>query len=293
MDESWHAWVKECLKNNANPKELALILRQAKLEIADIQELMGTSFPEIVLGSSTTPNEASFFDQQSAINRLLNANPGRSLKIDPDTTPGILIIQDYIPADTCARLVQYTKERALREMNIHHTEDINAQRIYTRTAARVAHEMRADETIPEVLDIFRDICCNIMAPFYNVEYEWHECPQLLCYPPGGSYNAHSDSEEWCKETNRWKKMVSRDHSILLYLNDEYEGGEIEFPKQRYTVKPKPGMLLTFPSDNRYMHGALPTRSGLRHVAVSWASVTGVPENLAPEEWRKVVYLKSI
>jgi hypothetical protein len=62
--------------------------------------------------------------------------------------------------------------------------------------------------------------------------------------------------------------------VLIYLNDDYEGGEIRFGNWNFTVKPESGMLLAFPSDWRYLHAALPTRSGIRYVVVTWGTING-------------------
>jgi predicted 2-oxoglutarate/Fe(II)-dependent dioxygenase YbiX len=72
------------------------------------------------------------------------------------------------------------------------------------------------------------------------------------------------------------RSQDRDYSVLLYLNEEYEGGELEFVNQKYRFKPKTGMLVGFPSGHEYLHAALPTTSGIRYVIVSWAAIIGSP-----------------
>lgn len=42
-------------------------------------------------------------------------------------------------------------------------------------------------------------------------------------------------------------------SFSLYLNDDYEGGELEFEKNSMVVKPKSGMLIVIPGGNEYRH----------------------------------------
>jgi predicted 2-oxoglutarate/Fe(II)-dependent dioxygenase YbiX len=113
-----------------------------------------------------------------------------------------------------------------------------------------------------------------MESFFKVKFEWYERPQILRYSPGGKYNQHADAEHWVPETQNWVRAHDRDFSVLLYLNDEYEGGELEFTSFNYKIKPKAGMLIGFPSDHRYLHAALPTLSGTRYVIVSWGAVLG-------------------
>jgi len=52
-------------------------------------------------------------------------------------------------------------------------------------------------------------------------------------------------------------------SIILYLNDDYEGGEIRFRDHNITIKPKAGSLIIFPSN--IIHEVLPITSGVRYM----------------------------
>ena len=69
-------------------------------------------------------------------------------------------------------------------------------------------------------------------------------------------------------------MIDRDYSILLYLNEGYIGGEIDFPNFGLKFQPKKGLLLAFPSDARYVHAARPVTAGTRYALVSWAAAKG-------------------
>ena len=54
-----------------------------------------------------------------------------------------------------------------------------------------------------------------------------------------------------------------DTTVLLYLGDNYEGGEINFPDLDVTIKPKNGSVLVF--DSRLMHSVNAVKSGIRIV----------------------------
>lgn len=41
--------------------------------------------------------------------------------------------------------------------------------------------------------------------------------------------------------------------IIIYLTDDYEGGEISFIGQNITIKPKAGDVIIFPGDKRFTH----------------------------------------
>ena len=51
----------------------------------------------------------------------------------------------------------------------------------------------------------------------------------------------------------------------MYLNDNYEGGEIEFPNQKVKIKPEAGSILIFPSMNPYIHESKPTSKNEKYV----------------------------
>jgi hypothetical protein len=55
-------------------------------------------------------------------------------------------------------------------------------------------------------------------------------------------------------------------SLVAYINDDYEGGEIHFPNQNVTIKPKSGSLIMFPSQQPYIHEVKPIISGTRYMS---------------------------
>lgn len=61
-------------------------------------------------------------------------------------------------------------------------------------------------------------------------------------------------------------------SFVFYINDDYEGGEIEFKDfaGQKPYKPKAGTLLMFPSYPEYLHRVVPVVSGTKYVFISFA-----------------------
>lgn len=56
-------------------------------------------------------------------------------------------------------------------------------------------------------------------------------------------------------------------SIVAYLNDNYEGGELYFPRFDLTIKPEPGDVVIFPSTYIYEHASQPMVSGTKYSIV--------------------------
>lgn len=59
-------------------------------------------------------------------------------------------------------------------------------------------------------------------------------------------------------------------SGVLYLNDDYQGGELEFPNQQVEIKPSAGSMIIFPSVEPYVHNPKTVTAGDKYmVPVFW------------------------
>lgn len=108
---------------------------------------------------------------------------------------------------------------------------------------------------------------EFLKPKYNSTLVDIEPPQFLEYPVGGHYIEHNDSEFF--KDGVWQRVVPRDIAILYYLNEDYDGGEIEFTSLGLKFKPGQGTLLAFPAYKEFPHKVHPVTSGVRHTIVSW------------------------
>lgn len=95
----------------------------------------------------------------------------------------------------------------------------------------------------------------------NIEEEIYfiEGFNLLKYKGGQEYTAHYDGST----------LSGRSISPILYLNDDYEGGELEFVNFNLKIKPKAGTLYLFPSNYPYRHIAHPVTNGTKYAIVTW------------------------
>ena len=86
---------------------------------------------------------------------------------------------------------------------------------------------------------------------------------LLKYSPGGRYNLHVDHFS----------NVSRHLSIIINLNNNYEGGDLVFtdPKSNEVKRLKLGerSIVFFPSNFMYPHKIEPITKGTRYSIVAW------------------------
>lgn len=58
------------------------------------------------------------------------------------------------------------------------------------------------------------------------------------------------------------------HGLVMYLNEDMEGGEIYYPDYDLEIKPKAGLLVIHPGD--IVHGVRPIRKGVRYNMTGFA-----------------------
>ena len=69
------------------------------------------------------------------------------------------------------------------------------------------------------------------------------------------------------------------YAAILYLNNDYVGGELVFENLDITVKPKAKSLLIFPGDDKHKHGVNMVGDGpIRYVLVGFVKVKNFYEN---------------
>jgi prolyl 4-hydroxylase len=100
--------------------------------------------------------------------------------------------------------------------------------------------------------------------------------QILRYRPGQEYKPHTDAIPGLAN--------QRIATMLVYLNDDFEGGETEFPKAGLTVRPRRGEGLLFHNvdangelDPSVLHAGVPVRSGVKFLASRWIRAQPVTE----------------
>lgn len=82
------------------------------------------------------------------------------------------------------------------------------------------------------------------------------------YIEGGYMGAHVDDYD--------QPGVIPIMSGVLYLNDDVEGGELSFPEQGVTIKPKAGSVVVFPSVKPFYHQSLEIKKGFKYMSpVFW------------------------
>ena len=86
------------------------------------------------------------------------------------------------------------------------------------------------------------------------------------YPVGSWAAPHSDSSELDGTPNPWQMNK---YAAILYLNNDYEGGEIYFPQHNIDIAPGAGSLLVFEGSHKYLHGVREITKGNRFTILAF------------------------
>ena len=94
---------------------------------------------------------------------------------------------------------------------------------------------------------------------YGVGFKGDEGLRVLRYDKDIEYEVRTDPH----------MHNSRLLGAVLFLDDDFVGGQIEFPYHDITVQPKQGTLVVFPPTWSYLFTVHPVEDGEKHVLSTW------------------------
>ena len=173
--------------------------------------------------------------------------------------PHALLFEALLGPLECDYLINVTNERF--EPSMVYNEHRQLVRDTIRTSDGAAFHWLIED--PVVHAINRRIACASRTP-----YDQGEPLQVLRYSPGQEYRPHFDFVDRAPNQRLW--------TALIYLNDDYDGGETAFVRTSLRVKGHKGDLLLFdnalPSgdgDPLAEHAGLPVSNGTKYLATRW------------------------
>lgn len=115
-----------------------------------------------------------------------------------------------------------------------------------------------EETYPLCVDIVRRVWSFIESSF-GVEV-WPDQIGLVRWPPDSWQMTHKDDVDG----------LDRVSGCVVFLNDDYEGGEPFYPYYDKMVKPKAGMVYAHSSDEDHLHGVTQIKNKARYtISITW------------------------
>lgn len=162
----------------------------------------------------------------------------------------------------CDKCIEYAEKVCVDRLS---TLDNNKEyrRVFGRTLAQqtISDKIYFKKVYDEVFNFYQQY--KIVFP--QVAATKLTQVDFLKYTPGGQYLFHTDD----------MNSSPRALSIIMNLNEDYEGGNVVFGNQNLQeikrVQLKKGSLLAFPSNFLYPHMIEPITKGTRYSIVAWLS----------------------
>jgi hypothetical protein len=122
---------------------------------------------------------------------------------------------------------------------------------------------------PDIYNLLEDAAQRlqkIVSDFFNVKIKTYVNP-ISKWPIGGIQTPHAD-KEW--EDGSAAGQNYYDIGSVIYLNNDFEGGEVYFPQHGVELKPKPGSAVAFPGDMFFLHGVNEVKEKERYtIPIFW------------------------
>ncbi|WP_133364794.1 2OG-Fe(II) oxygenase [Qipengyuania sediminis] len=139
------------------------------------------------------------------------------------------------------------------------------------TGAQMPHPIRTSTGMsygPTLEDLVVRRLNERIARASGTQTAWGEPLHILRYDRGQEYRPHTDSMPGDTDPRVW--------TVLIYLNDAYEGGATSFPRAGLSFRGAPGDALMFRNvtqdgrpDGDSLHAGLPIEKGVKWLATRW------------------------
>lgn len=163
------------------------------------------------------------------------------------------------------------------------SNQLTPSKVYTENSDDVLHNHRTSEqcwltdTDHNIVNKISNITSNIC----NKPIENQEMLQVVKYPTGGFFNPHYDAcvgnPEFCQRMDG--NAGPRYGTLIIYLNDDFTGGETVFPNINKTVKPEKGKAVFFYTTDKNgtllkesLHAGNPIISGNKWICNKWTRI---------------------
>jgi len=179
----------------------------------------------------------------------------------------VVEISDFFSQEECTEIIDFSESKS----NYHKSmilDDAGVAKVdHTRTSYSI-------NLTPSELGLYESLR-NRTADFLDVPKSHIEGLQCVRYEEGQQFFPHWDSNN----------KLNRRHTLLVYLNDDFIGGETYFPELMLKITPARGKALHFLNEDmdgnviQYaLHAGLPVKKGIKYACNIWIKNRPVTKN---------------
>lgn len=128
-----------------------------------------------------------------------------------------------------------------------------------------------DKEVGKILYDIRQRLGIEIQKLYGVEQVYPDLFQVVRWFPGMHQPPHADdmtdAADERKAEVEW--FNHRHYGAIIYLNDDYTGGQTFYPNHDVAITPKAGMLAVHPGDPNHLHGVTEIGGTIRYTLASF------------------------
>jgi prolyl 4-hydroxylase len=191
-------------------------------------------------------------------------------------SPRILVLENFIPRAFCEWIIQRARPK-LEAARVKDPLRGGSREVEYRSNSGAGFSLIDSDLVLQMVN-------SRIADALNVPLANQEPTNVLNYKPGEEYRQHYDfitpSDKHAAELQAAGQRIA---TVLIYLNEDFEGGETEFPKLDWRFKGRTGDALVFwnvdaagQPDEQTLHAGLPPASGEKWLYSKWVRANPYP-----------------
>lgn len=169
-------------------------------------------------------------------------------------------IEDFLNKDDCQYLIDNFKDIDIWTSggtDFWSNRVINMQQI-----------INFDEKTGNIVISVRNRIAEKLKEVYNLENVYSDLFQMVRWFPGMEQPPHADDMTNIDSPDlEWFRH--REYAAIVYLNDNYSGGQTYYPNYDYYISPKVGKLALHPGDPEHLHGVTKIENEIRYTLASF------------------------
>lgn len=168
---------------------------------------------------------------------------------------------EFLTDEECQKLIDFTENNlGLFDEDKSQSEDFWSKRV-------IDYKNVPDPEIKELMVSINDDVCGVLSELSILNRTLYpDTLQIVRWYKGYELTPHADREN---PDNSPHPFSWRDFATVVYLNDDYEGGEIYWPNKDMEYKPVKGSLAIFPGTKEFLHGVREVPEGVRYTIASF------------------------
>ena len=170
--------------------------------------------------------------------------------------PKIVSMNDFISKKDCLSIIETNNLKFKKSLTRNESKNYRISDVKT-----LDHQ---DKFLISLKDKLKSI--------FDLDKDSFEAAQLQRYKLGGEYKEHFDARDISNSKELEVGFKQRRTSAIIYLNEDFRGGETIFPSLEIKISPKQGTLILFQNcfgNSEFVHPLSSHRSAMIKEGEKW------------------------